>query len=81
MNNTEQIFATIFAFGVGYAIAYSVKHVRRIYKDWGLLICFFVFPTVAIILLMAAAMIADKRDMVMSTAFGAGFIIRMLKSK
>ena len=81
MNDTEQIFATIFAFGVGYAIAYSVKNVRRIYKNWGLLICYFVFPTVSITLLLAAAMIADKQDMVMSSAFGAGFIIRMLKSK
>ena len=81
MNDTEQVFATIFAFGVGYAIAYSVKHVRRIYKDWGLFICLFVFPTVAIILLMVAAMIADMQDMIMSSAFGAGFIIRMLKSK
>jgi ABC-type spermidine/putrescine transport system permease subunit I len=81
MNDTEQIFATIFAFGVGYAIAYSVKNVRRIYKNWGLFICIFIFPTVSIILLMSAAMIADRQDIVMSSAFGAGFIIRMLKSR
>ncbi|HAW51757.1 MAG TPA: hypothetical protein DCX54_05420 [Flavobacteriales bacterium] len=81
MNETEHVFFTIFAFAVGYAIAYSVKNVRRLYKEWGLFICFFVFPTIAITLLFAAAAIADEGDWLVSSAFGGGFLIKMLKPR
>lgn len=81
MNETERIFFTLFAFGVGYAIAYSVKNVRRIYKSWGLFICYFVFPTVTVALLFAAAAIADNGDWIVSSAFGGGFLFKMLKRR
>ena len=81
MNETEQIFTHIFAFGLGYAIAFSVKNVGRIYKEWGLLISGLLFPSIAIGLIFAAAMIADKKSLILSSVFGAGFLIRMLKSR
>nr|MDA3969737.1 hypothetical protein [Desulfobulbaceae bacterium] len=77
----EHVFFAIFAFSVGYAIAYSVKNVRRLYKEWGLFICYFVFPPIAITLLFAAAAIADEGDLIASFAFGGGFLIKMLKPR
>ncbi len=79
MNETEYIFTVIVAFLTGYGIAYSAKNVGRLYRKWGLLICYFVFPAVGVALIFLAAMIADMQDVLLSVAFGIGFIFRMFK--
>ncbi|HIJ25785.1 MAG: hypothetical protein HOA22_11050 [Gammaproteobacteria bacterium] len=81
MNESDFIFFSIFSFGVGHAIAYSVKNVSRLYKEWGLLVCYFVFPPIFVVLVYSAAMIADAKDPILSTAFAVGFIYRMWRKR
>lgn len=79
MNETEQIFTSFIAFGVGYAIAFFFKNMGRLWREWGAFIGIFTFPSIIIGLIMAAAMLADMRSAIISTIFAAGFIVRMGK--
>lgn len=78
MNETQQIFMSIFAFAVGYAIAFSAKNIGVYWERWGALVCIFVYPMVFVVLGLLAAMIADMNNNLLSIVFLAGFITRIL---
>ena len=79
MNETEYVFMAIIAFGVGYATAYFYKNIGRLWRSWGLFVCYFLFPPIVIGLLVSAAVVADTKDAVISSMFAGGFVIRMVK--
>jgi len=79
MNDTEYVFMAIIAFGIGYGIAHFFKNIGKLWRKWGGIICYFAFPVIVYVLIGGAAMIADMRDVIISSIFAAGFVIRMIK--
>ena len=79
MNQTEQLFGTILAFGVGWAIAYVFKNFTKIIERFGYLLCYVIGLPVIMVLLMAAAMISDYQNLLLSLVFLAGFVLGMVQ--
>ena len=79
MNETEWIFTSIAAFGVGYGLAHFAKRLSDMVVRWGWLIAFCVVPMIAIILLFVAASITNLNSIAISLAMAMGFVIRILR--
>lgn len=79
MNETAWIFTALGSFGVGYAIAHFFKNMGKIYRKWGGLIAYFVFPIIIMFLYLSAVMIADFKNAFLSVIFAGAFIVRFMK--
>lgn len=79
MSGLEILFASIFAFGIGYGFAHFAKNIGRMTNRWGIFSIIGI-PMIVIFLLASAAMITDLHNIIASLALGVGFIIKMLRS-
>ncbi|MCW8830971.1 MAG: hypothetical protein OQK32_05550 [Gammaproteobacteria bacterium] len=80
MNETAWIFTGLVAFGVGYGLAHFVKRMGDLAERWGIFVVF-LFPIIIIYLTLAAAMLADLHNIVISLIFAGGFLIRIMRKR
>ncbi len=81
MNETEYILNGLFAFGVGWFIAYLVRNYNRLWTKWGIFIGFVILLTGIIYSLFLSTMIADRNDVILSSLLALGFVIRFFKHR
>lgn len=81
MNETEHIIMGVFAFLLGWFIGYFVKNIGRIWVRWGAIIGFFIIYVVFISAIMSASVIADMGNIIISSLFAIGFLIRFFKQR
>lgn len=79
MSELEILFASVFAFFVGYGFAHFAKNIGRMSSRWGILSVLGI-PAIVLFLLGSAAMLTDLHNVIVSLALGAGFILKMLRS-
>lgn len=79
MNQTETLFATMLAFATGYFIAYTAKNFGRLWEKLGALLFIIFIPPVIMGALVMAEGIAYSGSLILSLAFGTGFLIRLVK--
>lgn len=78
MNETAIILFSIGAAWLGYVTAKFFKGLGGLWERWGFF-AIFLFPMIFYFLIIMGALVADIGSTIISVAYGAGFIVRILK--
>jgi len=81
MNETKYILFGVFAFLLGWFIAYFVKNFGQIWARWGAIVGFIITCMVFVYTLIFTAMIADSGDVIISALLAVGFLVRFFKQR
>lgn len=78
MNETAIIFYSMGSAWLGYVTAVFFKRMGGLWDQWGFF-AIFLFPMILYFLMIMGALVADIGNTIISIAYGAGFIVRILK--
>lgn len=79
MSELEILFASVFAFFVGYGFGHFAKNIGSMSTRWGILSIIGI-PAIVLFLFGSAAMLTDLHNVIVSLALGIGFVLKMVRN-